>query len=92
MTAKKRSNACTKPDGETLDKIIKVTEDFFIKFQVDFLSAKTGINASSIRSMKCRLKLSQEAATKFCKLARVKASGFTREQLRPDIQIWFDEK
>jgi len=92
MTTAKRSNARTEPTGAVLNRINENTEYLFEKFRVDFLSAKSSIPASTLRSHKTRLKLSQEAATKLCAIAEVKAAGFTRKQLRPDIQIWFDEK
>lgn len=82
----------TKPQGQVLSDIKQNTRKLFEAFGTRFLSLNTGLEESTLRSHKCRLKLSQEAATYICELKEVAAAGFTRKQLRPDIQIWFDEK
>ena len=86
----KRSNECTKPKGATLKKITSTTKKLFNAFHPKMLAEKSGIPYATVRAQKTRLKLSQEAATKICSIPEVAQAGFTREQLRPDILVWFD--
>jgi hypothetical protein len=81
-----RANAITRPSGKVLASLIKVTDSFFSTFTTTFLEQKTGICNSTIRNYKHRKQISQEAATAFCKIKEVKAAGFTREKLRPDLR------
>lgn len=63
----------------------------FEKFHTDFLSEKSGIKASTLRCWKTRGAVSPFVATELCKIEQVKAVGYTREKLRPDILVWYDE-
>lgn len=88
-----RANAVTRPTGKLLKELNQVTERFFDNFSTTFLEQKTGICNSTIRNYKHRKQISQEAATAFCKIKEVKAAGFTREMLRPDLRAvdWVDK-
>lgn len=86
----KRSNACTKPKGKTLKDLESSTKKLFNNFDCVFLSEKSGVKYTSVCSQKVRMKISQESATLYCKIKEVKAAGFTREMLRPDVKNWFD--
>jgi len=81
-----RANTHSKPDLEISGRIKKVTNDFFSAFPAIWLSEKSGINYSTIRNMKSRKKISQEAATEFCRIKEVKKAGFSRKMLRPDLR------
>lgn len=89
-----RANVHTKPNKQMAKKINAVTDSFFEKFRATWLSEVTDINYSTIRNMKSRRKISQEAATAFCKIKDVKESGFTRSMLRPDLGVndWICEE
>jgi len=89
-----RANVHTKPNKQMAKKINSVTDSFFEKFRATWLSEVTDINYSTIRNMKSRRKISQEAATAFCKINDVKESGFTRSMLRPDLGVndWICEE
>jgi len=65
--------------------------NLFDKFHTDFLSEKSGIKASTLRCWKTRGTVSPFVATELCKIEQVKAAGYTREKLRPDILVWYDE-
>ena len=81
-----RANTKTMPDKKTLMAINKITRELFDKFSVRFFLDRTEYAKGSLDCMKHRGKLSQEAATAFCNIPEVKAAGFTREALRPDLR------
>jgi len=63
----------------------------FEDFHTDMLSEESGIGASTLRCWKTRGTVSPFVATELCKIEQVKAAGYTREKLRPDILVWYDE-
>lgn len=63
----------------------------FESFHTDFLAEHSGIQASTLRSWKTRGTVSPFVATELCKIKEVKSAGYTREKLRPDILVWYDE-
>jgi hypothetical protein len=71
--------------------LLGVAVTLFEKFHTDFLSEHSGIKASTLRCWKTRGTVSPFVATELCKIEQVKAAGFTREKLRPDILVWYDE-
>lgn len=66
-------------------------ESLFERFHTDFLSAHSGIKASTLRCWKTRGTVSPFVATELCKIEQVKKAGYTREKLRPDILVWYDK-
>ncbi len=82
----------TQPDKKMLRRINAATNDLFSCFTPAFLSDKTGISRPVVTLHKFRKKLSVQAATKYCKIAEVKAAGFTREMLRPDVINWYGDE
>ena len=81
-----RSNVCSVPSGAVLKEIEKNTAKLFKEFSIRFLSDKTGISVLTIAAQKCRKKISQEAAISYTRIKEVKAAGFTKEMLRPDLR------
>ena len=81
-----RSNVCSKPSASMRAKIERNTKSLFKNFSVRFLHDKSGVEIGTIKVQKCRLKISQEAAIKFCNIKEVKEAGFTKEILRPDLR------
>lgn len=69
----------------------KEIKRLFASFHTDFLAEKSGINAANLRVYKGRDHISPFFASEVCKIREVIDAGFTREKLRPDVFIWFDE-
>lgn len=44
---------------------------------------------ATLRSWRVRGRISATAAHELCKLPEVRQAGFTREILRPDVQLWW---
>lgn len=77
-----------KPEIQALIK--DAHEILFDSFPCDVLSKASKIPYATVCCHKSRLKSSPDAATRYCKIREVKAAGFTREMLRPDISDWGD--
>lgn len=86
-----RKNLYQKVTEKILNKSASRVDALFEKFHTDFLSERSGIPAMTLRSWKSRGKLSATVTAQLCKIPEVVDAGFTREQLRPDILVWFDE-
>lgn len=90
MPANKRLNSYKTVSGKIIKGSFAVTNELFSQFHTDFLAHRSEFPASTYRACKTRSRCGARVATAVCQIPEVAQAGFTREQLRPDIDVWFD--
>lgn len=78
---------------QIMEKEIKRLVKEFTSRGLSFLLKKQGLTISrqGVSAWVKRGRISAYAAHKVCQLDVVKAKGFTREGLRPDVPVWYIE-
>lgn len=85
----KRMRPETQPTPEE-EKTMKAEVDRLISmFSIVGLSSLTGRSSQVIVSWRARGRISATAAHEICQLPEIKALGFTREGMRPDVKYWY---
>lgn len=79
----------TDPTPDEIQTMKAQTEALIARFTVAGLSAISGIPYPTVGQWKIRGRVGASAANEICKLEQVKAAGFTRENLRPDVKFWY---
>lgn len=79
----------TNPTQEQLESMATETKRLTNTFGFTPLSKLTKIPISTISGWAAKGMVSAEAAIILCQYDEIKAEGFTKESLRPDVKIWY---
>ena len=79
----------TDPTPEQLEQMAAELDRLIKTFSKPGLTALTKITSATITQWMARGRVSAQAAHEICKIKQIKAQGFTREKLRPDVGFWY---
>lgn len=79
----------TDPTPEQLTQMREQIEKLVSIFTMTGLASITGNSRQTVNGWLARGRVSAQAAHHMCQLDEVKAHGFTRESIRPDVKFWY---
>lgn len=79
----------TNPTKEESAEMRAEVDRLIQMFSIVGLASLTGRSSQTINGWKSRGRVSATAAHEICQLEEIKALGFTREKLRPDVKYWY---
>ena len=85
----KRMRPETQPTPEEAKTMKSEVDRLISMFSIVGLSSLTGRSSQVITGWRARGRISATAAHEICQLPEIKALGFTREGMRPDVKYWY---
>lgn len=79
----------TDPTPEQLQQMREQIEKLVSIFTMTGLASITGNSRQTVNGWLARGRVSAQAAHHMCQLDEIKAHGFTRESIRPDVKFWY---
>lgn len=82
----------TNPTPSEVKAMRKEIDRLINSFSIVGLAHLTGKTSQTINNWRARGRISATAAHEVCQIEEIKALGFTRESLRPDVKFWYIEQ
>lgn len=79
----------TQPTDDQLVQMKAQIERMVSIFTITGIASITGNSRQTVSGWLSRGRISAQAAHEICQLPEIKAHGFTRENVRPDVKFWY---